>query len=75
MVLTNVCLERGETMSKKLNLTIDPKTNQRRDREPIRELLQMTSYAKIRDSGHQANAIRDPLAEKLFAEKESGEVC
>ena len=75
MVLTNVCLERGETMSKKLNLTIDPKTNQRRDRERIRELLQMTSYGKIRDSGHQANAIRDPLAEKLFAEKESGEVC
>jgi len=24
MVLHNVCLERGETMSKKLNLTIDP---------------------------------------------------
>lgn len=75
MVLHNVCIERGETKSKKLNLTIDPVTNQRRDRERIRELLHMTSCGKIRDSGHQANAIRDTLAEKLFAEKESGEVC
>ena len=66
MVLHNVCIERGETISKKLNLTIDPVTNQRRDRERIRELLQMTSCGKIRDSGHQANAIWDALAEKLF---------
>ena len=39
MVLHNVCLERGETMSKVLNLTTDPVTNQRRDRERIWELL------------------------------------
>ena len=62
-------------MSKKLNLTTDPKTNQRRDTERIRKLLQKTSRGKIRDSGHQANAIWDTLAEKLLAEKESGEVC
>ena len=75
MVLHDICIERGETISTKLNLTVDPITSQRRDREQIRELLQMTSSGKIRDSSHQANAIPDAFAEKLFAEKESGEFC
>ena len=75
MVLHNVCVDRGDTMSKKLNLTIDPVTNQRRDRERIRELLQMTSCDKIKDSCHQANVIRDALTEKFFVERETGEVC
>ena len=75
MVLHNTCIERGETISKKLNLTVDPITSQRQDREQVQELLQMTSCGKIRDLSHQASVIRDTLAEKLFAAKESGEVC
>lgn len=74
MVLHNICIER-ETISKKLNLTVDPITNQRRDRQQIQELLQMTSCGKIRDSSHQAKVIHDAIAEKLFAEKERGKVC
>ena len=70
MVLHNICIERGETISKKLNLTVDPITNQRRDRQQIQELLQMTSCGKIRDSSHQANVIHDANAEKLFTERE-----
>lgn len=70
MVLHNICIERGGTISKKLNLTVDPITNQRRDRQQIQELLQMTSCGKIRDSSHQANVIHDAITEKLFAEKE-----
>ena len=75
MVLHNVCIDRGDTISKKLNLTVDPVTNQRRDRQQICELLQMTSCEKIRDSSHQANVIRDTLAAKLFLEKQTGLVC
>ena len=75
MVLHNVCIDRGDTISKKLNLTVDPVTNQRRDRQQICELLQMTSCEKIRDSSHQANVIRDALAAKLFVEKQTGLVC
>ena len=75
MVLHNVCIDRGDTISKKLNLTVDPVTNQRRDRQQICELLQMTSCEKIRDSSHQANVIRDALAAKLFLEKQTGLVC
>ena len=75
MVLHNACIDRGDTISKKLNLTVDPVTNQRRDRQQICELLQMTSCEKIRDSSHQANVIRDTLAAKLFLEKQTGLVC
>ena len=75
MVLHNICIDRGETLSKKLDLTLDPVTNQRRDRDQVRQLLQMTSCGKIRDSSKQANAIRDALADKLFMEKQTGIVC
>ena len=75
MVLHNLCIDRGDTISKKLNFTVDPVTNQRRDRQQICELLQMTSCEKIRDSSHQANVIRDALAAKLFLEKQTGLVC
>ena len=44
MVLHNVCIVRGETLSKKLDLTCDPVTNQQRDRNQIRELLQMLPF-------------------------------
>ena len=65
----------GETLSRKLDLTLDPVTSQRWDRNRIRELLQMTSCEKIRDSSKQANVIRDALADKLFMEKQTGMVC
>ena len=75
MVLHNICIDRGETLSRKLDLTLDPVTSQRWDRNRIRELLQMTSCEKIRDSSKQANVIRDALADKLFMEKQTGMVC
>lgn len=75
MVLHNICIDRGETLSKQLDLTLDPVTNQRRDRNQVRELLQMTSCERMRDPSKQANAIRDALADKLFMEKQTGVVC
>lgn len=75
MVLHNICIDKGETLSKKLDLTLDPVTNQRRDRDQVRELLQITSCEKIRDSSKQANVIRDALADKLFMEKQTDVVC
>lgn len=75
MVLHNVCIDRGETLSKKLDLTLDPVTNQRRDRNRIREILQMLPCEKVRDSCQQADIIRNALADKLFLEKQTGIVC
>lgn len=70
-----MCTDWGETLSKQLDLTLDPVTNQRRERNQVRELLQMTSCERIRDSSKQANAIRDAQADKLFMEKQTRVVC
>jgi len=75
MVLHNVCIDRGETLSKKLDLTLDPVRNQRRDRNRIREILQMLPCEKVRDSCQQADIIQNTLADKLFSEKQTGIVC
>ena len=71
MVLHNICIDRGETLSKQLDLTLDSVTNQRRDRNQVRELLQMTSCERNRDSSKQANAMRDALADKRCIEKKN----
>ena len=75
MVLHNVCIEKGETLYKKLDMTLDPISSQRRDRATVRELLDMSSCRKINDTCQQANVIRDTLAQKLFLEKTTGTVC
>lgn len=69
MVLHNICIDRGDTMCKQLGLTLDPLTNERRDRDTIRKLLKMKSCPKTRDSCGQASNIRDSLCDKLWKEK------
>ena len=46
MVLHNVCLEQGDTLPAKLDLTIDTLTNEKRDRTTIRDVLLMKSRGK-----------------------------
>lgn len=57
IVLHNVCLDRGDTISKKLDLTRDPSTGELRDRATIRRLLQMRNCPKIRDTCPQETRI------------------
>ena len=56
VVLHNICLEKGDTMTKKMDfiLAIDPKTGNRRDRATIRELLQMRACDKFPDTDTRA---------------------
>lgn len=74
MVLHNICLTRKDTIPKKLDLSIDPSTNEKRDRETVRELLQMRACRKIKDSSVEAGKVRSALVEKLWLEKETGKV-
>jgi hypothetical protein len=74
MVLHNICLSRGDTMPKKLDLTIDPLTNEKRDRVKVRELLQMRNCSKVKDSSSQAEKIRAALTNKLWLENETGQI-
>ena len=49
MVLHNVCLDNSDAIPAKLDLTTDPSTSQRRDREVIREILVMNCCRKVLD--------------------------
>ena len=74
MVLHNICLTQKDTIPKKLDLSVDPSTNEKRDRETVRELLQMKACRKVKDTSKEAGKIRSALVEKLWLEKETGEV-
>lgn len=75
VVLHNICLEKGDTITREMDLAIDPKTGNRRDRATIRELLQMRACDKIPDTDTRARLIREGLIEKLWLEKQGGGVC
>ena len=68
------CLERGNTITREMDLAIDPKTRNRRDRVTVRELLQMRACDKIPDLNTRARLIREGLVEKLWLEKQGGGV-
>ncbi|XP_046863059.1 protein ALP1-like [Xenia sp. Carnegie-2017] len=75
MVLHSICIMRGDTISKKLNLTFNHDNNKRRDREEVRKLLQMRKCQKTTDVSKEAKKIRNALSDKLWTEKETGKVC
>ena len=75
MVLHNICIDRKDSIPKKLDLSIDPSTNEKRDSTKVRELLQMRACRRIKDSLVEAGRIRSALVEKLWLEKQTGEVC
>lgn len=75
MVLHNVCIERGDTISKKQDITLDPLTNEKRPRVEVRKLLKMRSCEKIRDNSAQGTIVRNGLARKLMLERTTGRVC
>ena len=69
LVLHNVCIDRGDAISKKLDLSIDPNTQQRRPREEVRKLLQMTACSTVKDTSKEAQRVRNALYKKLWLEK------
>ena len=71
MVLHNVCLTRGDTIPRKLDLSIDPLTNEKRNPQHIRETLHIGVSSKTVEPGsNQANSIRNAITKKLWNEKE-----
>ena len=68
MVLHNVCIEKGDTICSKLNLTRDPRSNEKRDCQAIRDALEMTACSKVSDSNAQATQIRNTLADMFWRE-------
>ena len=69
IILHNICVIREENLAPQLDLTLDPSTFQQRDRDTIRELLQMRKCSKVKDTSRQATLIRNNIAEFLWNEK------
>ena len=74
-IVLHVCLDRGDPISKKLDLTRNPSTGELRDRPTIRRLLQMRNCPKIRDTCPQTTRIRNALVEKFWREQEGHGLC
>lgn len=74
IVLHNICIERGDTISRKLDLTFDPLTNNRRDRDEIRRLLLMRNCQRVNDNSYQASRIRNALSQMFWREKQGLQV-
>jgi hypothetical protein len=72
MILHNICIDQRDSLSKKLDLTFDPDTLEKRNRDDIRERLQMTCCKKVNDTGAYGKQVRDALCRKLWLEKETG---
>ena len=70
VALHNICISAGDGLPPQLDLTDNPATHQRWDREKARELLQMRNCSKIKDTSRLAGAIRVALLHKLWKEKE-----
>ena len=73
IVLHNICLECWDTIQTKLDLTIEPLTNQKRNRNTIRALLNMRNCKPVKDSSRSASQIRTVLINKLWTEKLNNE--
>ena len=74
IVSHNMCIEYGDAMSTKCDLSIDPVTNEKRDRETVRSLLQMRSCRNLRDTSAEGSKNRIALTRKLHNEKISSKV-
>ena len=70
MVLHNICINQGGSISKKVDLSND----KRRRREEIRKLLQIRDCSSVEDVSLQASKVRNALTQKLWLEKETGQV-
>ena len=64
----------GDTISQKLDLSNELNGQEKRSREEIRKLLQMMDCPSVRDVSFEASKVRNALCEKLWLEKETGQV-
>ena len=74
MVLHNICIEKGDTICSKLDITSDPLTNAKRDSRTLRDVLEMTCCRKLPDSNSQATQIRSTLTDMFWREREGSEL-
>lgn len=61
----NVCLIQGDSIPRKLDLTVGPDGNERRNRDEIRKLLLMRECRSVHDVSGGVTRVRDGWRKKL----------
>ena len=72
VVLHNLCLEMGDMLPRSMDLTVDPITNKRRDRNEVANILNLTNrHQKNYSTDIPATLIRKTLTTFFWDEKQS----
>ena len=74
VVLHNICIEKGDLIPRKINLTFDDVTNKRRNSDDVRDLLDLINTGSKNYLLGKADAIRVRDALKLESWKETKNV-
>lgn len=75
VILHNICIEHDEPFPQQPDIAADPATLERRDRQVVRDMLDMRKCEKVKDTSINAGKIRAALKEKLWREKLQYGVC
>ena len=67
IVLHNTCIKHNEPFPPQLDIAADPKILERRDRDTVRNLLNMRQCSKVKDSSVQAGKIREALKDAIYS--------
>ena len=70
VVLHNICISKGDTLPRTLDVTIDPNTNRRRESSENRDILHMMDPSRPRNCKKGASRVRDTLANSFWLEKQ-----
>ena len=69
MVLHNICIEKGDTICSKLNITSNPLTNAKRDSRTLRKALEMTCCRKATRLQFPGNSNQGHASRNVFEGK------
>ena len=70
IVLHNICIEKGDSISRKLDLSYDKNDNTRKSPEELRRILKMVSSKSYLDTSKGAAILRNNICDYLWSKKE-----
>ena len=70
IVLHNICIEKGDSISRKLDLSYDKNDNTRKSPEELRRILKKVSSKSYVDTSKGAAIVRNNICEYLWNKKE-----
>ena len=69
-MLHNICIEKGDSISRKLDLSYDKNDNTRKSPEELRRILKMVSSKSYLDTSKGAAIVRNNIFDYLWSKKE-----